>query len=85
MIDDVLDFSKIEAGKLELEAVEFDLAELLEETTELLSPRAPRRPPLRKPIEGLRPVPERRVLPSGASTQKAVFSNRPLRNERTIF
>ena len=32
VINDILDFSKIEAGKLELESVEFDLAELLRDT-----------------------------------------------------
>ena len=32
VISDILDFSKIEAGKLELDSVEFDLAELLRDT-----------------------------------------------------
>ncbi|MDX1947561.1 MAG: ammonium transporter [Pirellulaceae bacterium] len=40
LINDVLDFSKIEAGKLELEAFEFDLHDLLEEVTEQFSHRA---------------------------------------------
>jgi PAS domain S-box-containing protein len=40
LIEDVLDFSKIEAGKLELEAKPFALAVLVEETVELLAPRA---------------------------------------------
>ncbi len=40
LIDDILDFSKIEAGKVELEAVEFDLRPLLEETLDLLALRA---------------------------------------------
>jgi PAS domain S-box-containing protein len=40
LIEDVLDFSKIEAGKLELEAKPFGLAGLVEETVELLAPRA---------------------------------------------
>jgi PAS domain S-box-containing protein len=40
LIEDVLDFSKIEAGKLELEARPFTLAALVEETVELLAPRA---------------------------------------------
>ena len=40
LIEDVLDFSKIEAGKLELEARPFGLAALVEETVELLAPRA---------------------------------------------
>ena len=32
VINDILDFSKIEAGKLELDSVEFDLAELLRDS-----------------------------------------------------
>jgi signal transduction histidine kinase/DNA-binding response OmpR family regulator len=40
IINDVLDFSKIEAGRLELDSVEFDVAETLEEAAELLASRA---------------------------------------------
>jgi len=40
VINDVLDFSKIEAGKLELDEHEFDLAELFEDTTEMLAAQA---------------------------------------------
>ncbi len=40
IINDILDFSKIEAGKLELECVEFDVRRLVDDVTELLSPRA---------------------------------------------
>jgi PAS domain S-box-containing protein len=40
LIEDVLDFSKIEAGRLELEEKPFALAALVEETVELLAPRA---------------------------------------------
>ena len=40
LIEEILDFSKIEAGKLELEARPFALASLVEETVELLAPRA---------------------------------------------
>ena len=40
LIEEVLDFSKIEAGKLDLEARPFALAALVEETIELLAPRA---------------------------------------------
>ncbi len=40
LIDEILDFSKIEAGKLELEERPFALAALVEETVELLAPRA---------------------------------------------
>jgi signal transduction histidine kinase/CheY-like chemotaxis protein len=40
LIGEILDFSKIEAGKLELELRPFALATLIEETVELLAPRA---------------------------------------------
>jgi PAS domain S-box-containing protein len=40
VISDILDFSKIEAGKVEIEATEFDLRELLETLIEMLSPAA---------------------------------------------
>ncbi|MEA2875728.1 MAG: hypothetical protein QOF14_924 [Hyphomicrobiales bacterium] len=40
LIEEILDFSKIEAGRLDLETQPFPLAALVEETVELLSPRA---------------------------------------------
>jgi signal transduction histidine kinase/CheY-like chemotaxis protein len=40
LIEEILDFSKIEAGRLDLESRPFGLAALVEETVELLSPRA---------------------------------------------
>jgi signal transduction histidine kinase/CheY-like chemotaxis protein/HPt (histidine-containing phosphotransfer) domain-containing protein len=40
LINDILDFSKVEAGRLELEAIDFDLREVLEETVDLLSTTA---------------------------------------------
>lgn len=40
VINDVLDFSKIEAGKMELSPVEFDLAELVEQTVRALALKA---------------------------------------------
>ncbi|MGH6673730.1 MAG: ATP-binding protein [Xanthobacteraceae bacterium] len=40
LIDEILDFSKIEAGRLDLAAQPFALAALVEETVELLGPRA---------------------------------------------
>jgi PAS domain S-box-containing protein len=40
LINDILDFSKIEAHKLELELLDFDLRAALEDTTEILAPRA---------------------------------------------
>jgi PAS domain S-box-containing protein len=40
LIEEILDFSKIEAGRLDLDIAAFDLAALLEETVELIAPRA---------------------------------------------
>ena len=40
IINDILDFSKIEVGKLKIESVEFDLDEVLENVTDLFSPKA---------------------------------------------
>ncbi len=40
LINDILDVSKIEAGKLELEAAEFDLQEVVESAVQMLAPRA---------------------------------------------
>jgi PAS domain S-box-containing protein len=40
LIDEILDFSKIEAGKLELADEPFSLSALIEDTAELLAPRA---------------------------------------------
>src|SRR4051812_30456284 len=40
LIEEILDFSKIEAGRLDLDARPFDLHALIEETVELLAPRA---------------------------------------------
>jgi signal transduction histidine kinase/CheY-like chemotaxis protein len=40
LVNDILDFSKIEAGKFEIESMDFDPRVLVEETAELLSPRA---------------------------------------------
>jgi two-component system sensor histidine kinase BarA len=40
IINDVLDFAKIEAGKVELEAVPFDLAELLDDVAQLFATKA---------------------------------------------
>jgi CheY-like chemotaxis protein len=40
IINDILDFSKIEAGKMDLERRAFDLRACIEESLELLSPRA---------------------------------------------
>jgi two-component system, sensor histidine kinase len=40
IINDILDFSKIEAGKLELEEHPFDLRNCIEESIELLAPKA---------------------------------------------
>lgn len=40
IINDILDFAKIEAGKLELVPVDFTLRSVIEDTLELLAPRA---------------------------------------------
>ncbi len=40
IINDILDVSKLEAGRVELEAIDFSLETLVEDTVELLSPRA---------------------------------------------
>ena len=40
VINDILDYSKLEAGKIELEQVEFEIAELVEEVCSLLAGRA---------------------------------------------
>ncbi len=40
IINDILDFSKVEAGKLELERVEFGLADAVQETIEIFAGRA---------------------------------------------
>ncbi|MGE5547754.1 MAG: response regulator [Solirubrobacterales bacterium] len=40
IINDILDFSKIESGKLQLETVEFSIADLTEGVADLLYPRA---------------------------------------------
>ncbi len=40
LIEEILDFSKIEAGRLDLEPRVFDLPALIEETIELIAPRA---------------------------------------------
>jgi PAS domain S-box-containing protein len=40
LINDILDLSKIESGRFELEQVPFDLEDLVEQTTEMIAPRA---------------------------------------------
>ena len=40
IINEILDFSKIEAGKMKIEAISYDVRESVEESVELLQPRA---------------------------------------------
>ena len=40
ILNDILDISKLEAGKVELEAVDFSLVNLVEDSIELMAPRA---------------------------------------------
>jgi TMAO reductase system sensor TorS len=40
IIDDILDISKLDAGKLELETIDFDLADAVESATRLFEPQA---------------------------------------------
>ena len=40
VLNDILDFSKIEAGRLQVEMLDFNLRQTVEETVELLAPRA---------------------------------------------
>ncbi|MBF0626221.1 MAG: response regulator [Magnetococcales bacterium] len=40
ILNDILDFSKIEAGRMELERIEFDLAQEMETCCEIMAPRA---------------------------------------------
>jgi CheY-like chemotaxis protein len=40
LIDDILDFSKIESGKLELDYQSFDIRDCIEETLDMLAPKA---------------------------------------------
>ncbi|TAJ15042.1 MAG: response regulator [Planctomycetota bacterium] len=43
IINDILDVSKLEAGKLDLESIEFDLRELLEQTSDFMTRQADRK------------------------------------------
>jgi PAS domain S-box-containing protein len=40
IVNDILDFSKIEAHKLELEAIDFDLSQIIAETIQIFAPEA---------------------------------------------
>jgi signal transduction histidine kinase/CheY-like chemotaxis protein len=43
LLDDILDQSKIESGQLRLEAIEFDVVQLIEDVAELIAPAARRK------------------------------------------
>jgi len=43
LLNDILDFSKIEAGQLQLEQIEFDLRTIMENVSDIVSPRAKER------------------------------------------
>ena len=40
IIDDILDFSKLDAGKLDLETIDFDVADTVESATQMFEPQA---------------------------------------------
>ncbi len=40
LVNDLLDISKIESGRIDLEAIEFDLAEVADQTIQLMGPKA---------------------------------------------
>jgi PAS domain S-box-containing protein len=60
IVDDILDFSKIEAGSLRIEAVEFDLDDLLGDVSALVGPRA-REKGIALAIERPRSIPSRLI------------------------
>ena len=72
ILNDILDFSKIEAGKMELERRPFDLRAGIEESLELLSPRA-----LEKKLEIAYEVPDAvpEMLEGDAQRLRQVFVN----------
>ena len=78
VIDDVLDISKLEAGRMELDPVDFDLAETIEATVALLAPRA-----REKGIEPDHAYRDRRLasastpMPSGCARSCSICSATP--------
>lgn len=71
IINDILDFSKIEAGKLELEAMDFDIVEVLQECEKILSLSA------RKKSIGLRS--------SFSPDEKYLFKGDPFRIKQILL
>ncbi len=47
ILDNILDFSKLEAGRMEIERIDFSLAELVDSVLSMLAPRAAEKPGLR--------------------------------------
>jgi two-component system, sensor histidine kinase and response regulator len=72
IINDILDFSKIESGKLELEANDFDLRLLIEESIELFS-----QPARKKQLELVADLPmiESLMVRGDAMRLRQIFSN----------
>jgi signal transduction histidine kinase len=66
IINDILDFSKIESGHIELEAIDFDLGELVEDSVAMFAQPAAEGPRAGQPAQPAqrRPAHARRRLPA---------------------
>jgi two-component system, sensor histidine kinase len=72
LINDILDFSRIEAGKLDLETIDFSIADLLEQVQSLLAPQAAERGLTLRFDAGSQPLP---VLRGDPTRLKQVLVN----------